>query len=82
MGIETIVRNSDKTRTACFRSLVTPVLSNFFNLASSNSEISGYFARIYKYLAVPGGLVSCSKYWQTHNRWSRQVNFGRFLADR
>ena len=43
-------------RTACFGSLVTPVLSNLFN-PSSNPR-SGRLARIYKYLAVPGGLVS------------------------
>jgi hypothetical protein len=38
----------------------SPVLSNLFN-PSSNPR-SGRLARIYKYLAVPGGLVSCCKY--------------------
>jgi hypothetical protein len=79
-GIETTSETWDKTRTAWFGSLVTPVLSNLFN-PSSNPR-SGRLARIYKYLAVPGGLVSCCKYWQTHNRRFRQVNFGRFAAHR
>jgi|SRR5580700_8686463 hypothetical protein len=58
--IETTSETWDKTRTACFGSLVTPVLLNLFN-PSSNPR-SGRLARIYKYLAVPGGLVSCCKY--------------------
>jgi hypothetical protein len=60
MGIEITSETWDKTRTACFGSLLTPVLSNLFN-PSSNPR-SGRLARIYKYLAVPGGLVSCCKY--------------------
>jgi hypothetical protein len=60
MGIETTSETWDKTRTACFGSLLTPVLSNLFN-PSSNPR-SGRLARIYKYLAVPGGLVSYCKY--------------------
>jgi len=52
MGIETTSETWDKTRTACFGSLVTPVLSNLFN-PNSNPR-SGRLARIYiEACAVP-----------------------------
>lgn len=62
MGIEP-TSEFKKAKIACFH---TSCLTQSFN-PSSNPK-SGRLARTYKYLAVPGGLVSCCKYLLSRQR--------------